>query len=153
MPWLLKCESLTAGLYVPVIVCDPPDVVLNVTEQLALLAVNAASVQLELVKVPPPVVVNATVPAGCAFALPESSATVAVQEVVAPCTRDAGVQLTVVLVPGLTLNVIGLDVPPPGAGLKTVTRTSPSTATSSDRIAAVTCVPLTNVVWCATPLK
>jgi hypothetical protein len=45
------------------------------------------------------------------------------------------------------------DVPPPGAGLVTVTLKDPAAAMSDAVIAAVTCVALTNVVVRATPLN
>ncbi len=45
------------------------------------------------------------------------------------------------------------DVPPPGAGLVTVTLKVPAVAMSAARIVAVTCVALTNVVVFAVPLK
>ena len=44
-------------------------------------------------------------------------------------------------------------VPPPGAGLVTVTFADPTVVMSVDRIAAVSCVALTNVWSCAVPLK
>jgi hypothetical protein len=45
------------------------------------------------------------------------------------------------------------DVPPPGSGFFTVTLNVPAVAMSDARIAAVTCVALTNVVVLSTPLK
>jgi hypothetical protein len=48
---------------------------------------------------------------------------------------------------------VAVDVPPPGAGLVTVTFTFPEVAISAAVIAAVTCVALTNVVVTAVPLK
>lgn len=48
-------------------------------------------------------------------------------------------------------NVSALDVPPPGAGLKTVTEAVPEVAMSLAGTAAVNCVPLPGVVTSATP--
>ena len=45
------------------------------------------------------------------------------------------------------------EVPPPGAGFVTVTGKVPTVAISAARIAAVTCVELTNMVVLATPLN
>ena len=45
------------------------------------------------------------------------------------------------------------EVPPPGAGLVTVTSAEPVLTISSARMVAVTCVELTNVVARALPLK
>ena len=45
------------------------------------------------------------------------------------------------------------DVPPPGAGLVTVTVAVPAVAISAAEIAAVSCVALTNVVVLAAPLN
>jgi hypothetical protein len=45
------------------------------------------------------------------------------------------------------------DVPPPGAGLVTITVAVPAVAISAAVIAAVNCVALTNVVVLATPLN
>ncbi len=54
----------------------------------------------------------------------------------------------------LTVKVsAGVDVPPPGAGLDTVTVSAPAVAMSAALIAAVICVALTNVVTFALPLK
>jgi hypothetical protein len=53
----------------------------------------------------------------------------------------------------VTVNVTALDVPPPGAGLVTVTEGVPVVATSLAKIAAVSCVALTNVVARAAPPK
>lgn len=53
----------------------------------------------------------------------------------------------------LMMNVAVAEVPPPGAGLVTVTFTEPPVAISVARMAAVTCVELTNVVAFAEPLK
>src|SRR5207253_3901813 len=53
----------------------------------------------------------------------------------------------------LTLNVRAMDVPPPGAGLNTVTEAVPGVATSVAAMAAVSCVALTNVVVRAAPFQ
>lgn len=53
----------------------------------------------------------------------------------------------------LTVNVEASEVPPPGAGLVTVTGKLPAVAMSPAVIAAVTCVALTNVVVLALPLN
>jgi hypothetical protein len=52
-----------------------------------------------------------------------------------------------------TVNVTALDGPPPGAGLVTVTAGVPAVTTSPAKIAAVTCVALTNVVTRGVPPK
>src|SRR5437667_10955620 len=46
-----------------------------------------------------------------------------------------------------------VDVPPPGAGLKTVTVAKPPAAISADEIAAVSCVLLTYVVGRVVPFQ
>src|SRR5262245_44202391 len=46
-----------------------------------------------------------------------------------------------------------LEVPPPGAGLKTVTAAIPLVAMSADGIAAVSCVAETNVVGRSAPFQ
>lgn len=53
----------------------------------------------------------------------------------------------------VTVKVTELDVPPPGAGLVTVTAGVPAAVTSEARIAAVSCVAFTNEVTRAVPLK
>jgi hypothetical protein len=53
----------------------------------------------------------------------------------------------------LIVKVCAPEVPPPGAGLVTVTFTGPAVAMSAAVIEAVTCVALTNVVVLAAPLK
>ena len=53
----------------------------------------------------------------------------------------------------MTANVELPDVPPPGAGLVTVTGKLPTAAMSAGVTAAVSCVALTNVVALAAPLK
>ena len=52
-----------------------------------------------------------------------------------------------------TANGEAVDVPPPGAGLVTVTLTDPAAAMSAAVIEAVNCVALTNVVVLAAPPK
>src|ERR1019366_6812846 len=52
-----------------------------------------------------------------------------------------------------TVNFAGVDGPPPRAGLVTVTGNVPPIAISVARIAASTCVALTNVVVRVLPLK
>lgn len=47
---------------------------------------------------------------------------------------------------GEIVNVAAFDVPPPGAGLETVTLAVPGLAISAAAMAAVNCVPLTKVV-------
>jgi hypothetical protein len=53
----------------------------------------------------------------------------------------------------LTVNVCAFDVPPPGAGLKTVIVFDPVVARSVAEIAAVSCVELTNVVVLSDPFQ
>jgi hypothetical protein len=53
----------------------------------------------------------------------------------------------------LILKLMALDVPPPGVKFTTVIGGVPAAATSLARIAAVSCVALTNVVTRAVPLK
>ena len=53
----------------------------------------------------------------------------------------------------LTVNVRAEDVPPPGAGVNTVTCAVPAGAMSAAGIAAVSCVPLTNVVVRSVPFQ
>jgi hypothetical protein len=52
-----------------------------------------------------------------------------------------------------TVKFDAVEVPPPGAGLVTVTGNVPAVAMAVAGIAAVTCVELTNVVVAAVPLK
>lgn len=51
------------------------------------------------------------------------------------------------------VNVTEFDGPPPGVGFETTTKGVPVLATSAARIAAVSCVALTNVVVLAVPLN
>jgi hypothetical protein len=51
------------------------------------------------------------------------------------------------------VNVSGSDVPPPGAGVKTVTLADPAAATSTAVIDARTCVADTNVVGRLAPFQ
>ena len=53
----------------------------------------------------------------------------------------------------LIVNVTAFDVPPPGAGLATVTGTAAAVAMSAAAIAALSCVALMKVVTSALPLK
>src|SRR4030095_7511332 len=63
------------------------------------------------------------------------------------------VALTVSCGPEPTVNVNGADVPPPGAGVKTVTATLPAVATSAPAIDARSCVALRNVVARSAPFQ
>jgi hypothetical protein len=75
----------------------------------------------------------------------------------------AGVPAVTVIVPGVEASCVRVmptiwncradEVPPPGAGLVTVTLTAPAVAVSVAAIDAFTCVALTNVVVFAAPLK
>ena len=68
---------------------------------------------------------------------------------VPPAVADVGLRLVVVgtgLSGTLIVKVWELEVPPPGVGLKTVTRAVPAVAMSAARIDAVTWVALTYVV-------
>ena len=53
----------------------------------------------------------------------------------------------------MTVKLTGLEVPPPGAGLVTVTASTPVEAMLEAAMAAVNCVELTNVVAGAAPPK
>lgn len=53
----------------------------------------------------------------------------------------------------VTVKTTAFEVPPPSAGLVTVTEGVPAVATSLARIAAVSLFALTKVVTLATPLK
>src|SRR5438309_7585428 len=66
-----------------------------------------------------------------------------------PAGAEAGFSPVVVgtgLLPAVMVNVCALDVPPPGAGVNTVTAAVPATATSAAVIAAVSWVADPNVV-------
>ncbi|MCG8325263.1 MAG: hypothetical protein MI673_07080, partial [Thiotrichales bacterium] len=54
---------------------------------------------------------------------------------------------------GSIVNVCAADVPPPGAGLKTVTLAAPAVATSAAVIAACSCPAETNVVVLSAPFQ
>ena len=128
------------------IVCDPPADVLYVTEQVLLLPMEELSVQLDGAKLPPPEVEKLTVPTGGKADAPDASETVTVHVVLAPWTAEPGVQLTLVVVPRVTVRVCALERPPPGAGLTAVIAKLPRVATSPARIVAVNCVALTKAV-------
>jgi hypothetical protein len=70
-----------------------------------------------------------------------------------PAVALAGERVMIAGTGLFTLKVAADDVPPPGAGLVTVTLNVPDVARSAARIAAVTCVPLTNVVARGEKLK
>jgi hypothetical protein len=59
----------------------------------------------------------------------------------------------IVVIDGFTVRLTALEVPPPGAGLKTVMGKFPEFTISVARIVAVNCVELTNVVTRPIPLK
>ncbi len=63
----------------------------------------------------------------------------------------AGESDVIVGTPLLTVRFDAVEVPPPGAGLKTVMATSPGVATSLAETVAVSCAPLTKVVGRDTP--
>jgi len=63
-----------------------------------------------------------------------------------PTVIDAGEMPLIVGTSALIVNVLALDVPPPGAGVTTVTETVPSVATSNAGTVAVSAVALTYVV-------
>src|SRR2546425_5533778 len=63
-----------------------------------------------------------------------------------PTTTDGGLRLVIVGIGFKTVKVCGFDVPPPGAGLNTVTCAVPATAMSAGGITAVSCVAETYVV-------
>ena len=54
---------------------------------------------------------------------------------------------------GAIVKVCGLEIPPPGAGVTTVTPAVPAVAMSAAVMAAVSCVALTNVVVRALPFQ
>ena len=70
-----------------------------------------------------------------------------------PACTDCGCNAVIAGDGLLTLRETALEVPPPGAGLVTVTEDAPAVVTSVARIAAVSCVALTNVVARGLPLK
>src|SRR5262249_7669462 len=70
-----------------------------------------------------------------------------------PAETEFGLKLVSVGTGLLTVNVTLLDVPPPGAGLKTVTCAVPATAMSPAGICAVNCVELTKVVGRSAPFQ
>lgn len=67
--------------------------------------------------------------------------------------RDVGERETCGAVPAEIVKVTGLEVPPPGAGLVTVTVAGPAVETAVAGIEAVSCVELMKVVGSAVPLK
>ena len=72
----------------------------------------------------------------------------------APSTNALDGDSEVMVGAGLfTAKLAGFDVPPPGAGLVTVTLKVPALAMSEARMAAVSCVELTKVVARLLPLK
>ena len=60
-----------------------------------------------------------------------------------PTSADAGKRLLIVGTRALIVNVLALEVPPPGAGVTTVTEAVPSVATSNAGTVAVSAVALT----------
>ena len=70
-----------------------------------------------------------------------------------PAVALVGKSVAIVGTGLFTLNIEFPEVPPPGAGLVTVTLNVPAVAMSATVIDAVTCVALTNVVVLALPLK
>src|SRR5207247_3981277 len=103
------------------IVCHPPADVTYVTEQLLLLPMEEPSVQLDGAKLPPPEVEKLTVPTGGKADAPDASETVTVHVVLAPWTSEPGVQLTLVVVPRVTVRVCALvEGQTPGDGLTAV---------------------------------
>ena len=69
----------------------------------------------------------------------------------APTVAEAGERLVIVGTGLFTVKFTEFEVPPPGEGLTTVTETVPAVAMSPADIAAVNCVPLTNVLARALP--
>src|SRR5262245_60352075 len=65
-----------------------------------------------------------------------------------PAATEAGLRLVIVGngLAGDTTKPTSLDSPPPGAGLNTIILAGPAAAMSIAEIAAVNCIPLTNVV-------
>src|SRR5207249_4118769 len=70
-----------------------------------------------------------------------------------PTVALAGATVESVGTGALVMNVRAADVPPPGAGLNTVTEAVPGVATSTAGMAAVSCVALTNVVVRGAPFQ
>ena len=71
-----------------------------------------------------------------------------------PTVEEAGaIEVSAGAETGLMVNDRVPDVPPPGAGLVTVTVAVPAVAISAAVMAAVSCVALTNVVVLAAPLN
>ena len=73
-----------------------------------------------------------------------------------PATAEPGLNPVVDgtgLLPDAIVKVWAFDVPPPGAGVNTVTAAVPATPRSAAGIAAVTCVVETNVVARAAPFQ
>jgi hypothetical protein len=98
-------------------------------------------------------VVALLVPLNCTLALFTKPAPLSVSiNAAEPATAVEGDNELTVGAGLLIVNDAALDVPP-GDGLVTVTLAVPAVATSAAVIAAVNCVPLTNVVVLAPPLN
>ncbi len=69
----------------------------------------------------------------------------------APTVAALGERLLIAGTGLFTVKFTAFEVPPPGEGLTTVTETVPAVAMSPADIAAVNCVPLTNVLARALP--
>jgi 3,4-dihydroxy-2-butanone 4-phosphate synthase len=70
-----------------------------------------------------------------------------------PAARVLGFSEVIVGAGLFTVKLVAVEIPPPGAGFVTVTGNVPAAAISAAVIAAVICVPLTNVVVRAFPLN
>ena len=73
-----------------------------------------------------------------------------------PTAADTGLMLESVgtgLITAFVVNVSALEVPPPGAGVFTVTLAVPALATSEARMEAVNCVGLTKFVVRTAPFQ
>src|SRR5205823_1965610 len=70
-----------------------------------------------------------------------------------PAVPALGASVDSVGTGALMVNVSAPDVPPPGAGLNTVTEAVPGSARAAPPIAAVSCILLTNVVVRAVPFQ
>src|SRR5438105_4729345 len=70
-----------------------------------------------------------------------------------PTVADGGLRLVMVGIGLRIVKVCVLEVPPPGAGVKTVTAAVPASATSVGAIAAVSCVGETYVVARSAPFQ